>query len=141
MTNFKINYLSIYQHLAYFVFFGLMLYHILNTLFKAPQIDLNIVFGAMSGYIIIGLMGSFLMIIIDDLYPNAYTYTDGSNLAHFDYLYFSFVNMTTLGLGDILPNKPPAKGLVIIHTLVGQLYLSVIVGIMVGKYIVLYRSQ
>ncbi len=135
-ANFDIKYLLIYQHLSYFVFFALILYHILNTLFNSVQIDLNIVFGAMSGYIIIGLMGSFLMIIINELYPASLTYTNGGDLTHFDYLYFSFVNMTTLGLGDIIPKRPPAKGLIIIHTLVGQLYLSVIVAIMVGKYIV-----
>ena len=128
--------LILVQNIAYFLFFSVLLLHILITLFQTSQIDLNIVFGAMNGYIIIGLMGSFLMIMVNELYPDAYLYNDDSKLTFYDYIYFSFVNMTTLGFGDIIPKKPPAKGLTVIHTLIGQLYLTVIVGIMVGKFIV-----
>lgn len=134
--NPKNSSLILIQNLAYFLFFSVLLLHILLTLFQTSQIDLNIVFGAMNGYIIIGLMGSFLMIMINEIYPDAYLYNDDSPLVFYDYIYFSFVNMTTLGFGDIIPKKAPAKGLTVIHTLVGQLYLSVIVGIMVGKFIV-----
>ena len=123
------------QNIAYFLFFSVLLMHILLTLFQTSQIDLNIVFGAMNGYIIIGLMGSFLMIMVNEIYPDAYLYNDDAPLVFYDYIYFSFVNMTTLGFGDIIPKKAPAKGLTVIHTLIGQLYLSVIVGIMVGKFI------
>lgn len=131
----KNNQLILVQNIAYFFFFSVLLLHILRTLFQTPQIDLNIVFGAMNGYIIIGLLGSFLMIVVNEVYPDAYLYNDGNKLVFYDYIYFSFVNMTTLGFGDIVPKKTPAKGLTVIHTLIGQLYLSVLVGIMVGKFI------
>ena len=134
--NPKGSQLVLIQNLAYFLFFAVLLLHILLTLFQSSQIDLNIVFGAMNGYIIIGLMGSFLMIMVNEVYPDAYLYNDDTPLIFYDYIYFSFVNMTTLGFGDVIPKKAPAKGLTVIHTLVGQLYLSVIVGIMVGKFIV-----
>ena len=134
--NPKGSQLVLIQNLAYFLFFAVLLLHILLTLFQSSQIDLNVVFGAMNGYIIIGLMGSFLMIMVNEVYPDAYLYNDDTPLIFYDYIYFSFVNMTTLGFGDVIPKKAPAKGLTVIHTLVGQLYLSVIVGIMVGKFIV-----
>ncbi len=127
-------YLPFAQHVSYIFFFLLLLNHILKTLFQAKEIDLNIVFGALSGYIIIGLIGCFMMLSLNTIYPDAYAYTTNKSLKYYDYIYFSFVNLTTLGFGDILPKKDVAKGLTVIHTLIGQLYMSVIVAIMVGKY-------
>ena len=126
---------KIIQQFAYIIFFFLLLTHILKTLFQRRKIDLNIVFGALSGYIIIGLIGCFMMQSLNMFYPDAYTFATNEPLKYYDYIYFSFVNLTTLGFGDILPRKDVAKGLTVIHALVGQLYLSVIVAIMVGKYI------
>lgn len=129
------SYLPFIQHLSYILFFFLLLIHILKTLFQAEEIDLNIVFGALSGYITIGLIGCFMMLSLSTIYPDAYIYSTNEPLKYYDYIYFSFVNLTTLGFGDILPRKNVAKGLTIIHTLVGQLYMSVIIAMMVGKYI------
>ena len=128
------NILKFSQQLTYIVFLFLLLAHILKTLFQRKEIDLNIVFGALSGYIIIGLIGCFMMRSLNILYPDAYTFSTNESLKYYDYIYYSFVNLTTLGFGDILPKKDVAKGLTVIHTLVGQLYMSVIVAIMVGKY-------
>ena len=127
--------LKFIQHIIYIAFFFLLLIHILKTLFHTKEIDLNIVFGALSGYIIIGLIGCFMMLALNTIYPDAYQYASNDSLTYYDYIYFSFVNLTTLGFGDILPKKDVAKGLTVIHTLVGQLYISVIVAMMVGKYV------
>lgn len=124
------------KHISYILFLFLLIKHILKTLFQAKEIDLNIVFAALSGYIIIGLIGCFMMLSLENIYPDAYSYaTSDEPLKYYDYIYFSFVNLTTLGFGDILPKKDAAKGLTVLLTLIGQLYMSVIVAMMVGKYI------
>jgi len=56
-------------------------------------------------------------------------------LSECDLIYHSFINLTTLGFGDIYPQKDPVKALAIIHALIGQLYLTVVVATMVGKFI------
>lgn len=127
------------QHSTYIIFFGLLLLHILKTIFVTKEINLNIVFATMCGYLLIGLVGCFFMMALSEIYPNAYLYNNGKTLSYFDFYYSSFVHLTTLGFGDIIPQIAPAKGLTIIHTIVGQLYLSVIMAIMVGKYITTKR--
>ena len=47
-------------------------------------------------------------------------------------LYFSFVTLTTLGYGDIVPVNSFAKVIVIFTTLSGVLYLAVFVATLVG---------
>jgi len=53
----------------------------------------------------------------------------------YDFIYFSFINLMTIGFGDVLPNSFPAKAIAIIHTLFGQMYLAIVVAMMVGGYL------
>jgi ion channel len=43
--------------------------------------------------------------------------------------------MTTLGYGDVTPISPSAKSTVIIIALAGQLYLTILVAMLVGKFL------
>jgi hypothetical protein len=49
--------------------------------------------------------------------------------------YFSFVTMTTLGYGDIVPVSSAARGLATLQAVVGQLYLAVLVARLVGLHV------
>ncbi len=46
--------------------------------------------------------------------------------------YFSFVTLATLGYGEIVPHHPVAQVLVSIETVLGQLYVAVVVAWLVG---------
>lgn len=46
--------------------------------------------------------------------------------------YFSFVTLATLGYGEIVPRHPVAQVLVSVETVLGQLYVAVIVAWLVG---------
>ena len=50
------------------------------------------------------------------------------------YVYFSFVTLTTLGYGDISPVSQQARSLALVEAVVGQLYLAVLIGKLVGMY-------
>ena len=47
-------------------------------------------------------------------------------------MYFSFVTLTTLGLGDILPMSPIARLLVILEAIVGQLFPVILIARLVS---------
>ncbi|TKB47210.1 two pore domain potassium channel family protein [Thalassotalea mangrovi] len=49
-----------------------------------------------------------------------------------DFVYFSFVTITTLGFGDISPSIPMTKFLVYLEATVGQFYLAILVASLVG---------
>jgi hypothetical protein len=56
-----------------------------------------------------------------------------SELSNFHALnYFSFVTLSTLGYGDILPISPVARMLAWLEAVFGQLYLAVLIGHIVG---------
>ncbi len=50
-------------------------------------------------------------------------------------VYFSFVTLTTLGYGDIVPTSATARMLAAAEAVTGQLYLAVLVARLVGLHI------
>ena len=51
-------------------------------------------------------------------------------------VYFSFVTMTTLGYGDIIPRTSLARALISLQAVTGQLYLAVLIARLVALHIV-----
>jgi hypothetical protein len=92
----------------------------------------------MSGYIALGLIMSFMFVIINHYYPYSFS---GVNFNNVDYagkvdtfLYFSYVTLMTLGYGDIYPLTPIAQKATILCGLIGQFYLVIITAVIVGKF-------
>ena len=68
-------------------------------MWKRPVIDVHTVLGAICIYVLIGMMFSFIYATIDLLGSEPFfVQTNVANTA--DYLYFSFVTITTVGYGD-----------------------------------------
>ena len=95
----------------------------------------NMILVSITGYFIIGLIGGFLADGLDQLYPGAYSYSTGKELELYNYIYYSFVTMTTLGYGDIIPVTDKSQSLALILVMSGQLYLSVIIAINISKFL------
>ena len=49
-----------------------------------------------------------------------------------EYIYFSFVTLTTLGYGDVAPIAPLTRALAFLEAAFGQLYLTILVAALVG---------
>ncbi|MBT8083404.1 MAG: potassium channel family protein, partial [Gammaproteobacteria bacterium] len=52
-----------------------------------------------------------------------------------DWLYFSFVTMTTLGYGDVAPISATARTLAYMQAVFGQFYIAILVAGLVSAYI------
>ena len=52
-----------------------------------------------------------------------------------DFVYFSFVTLTTLGYGDITPASPTVRTLTILEALVGQLFIGILIARLVSLQI------
>lgn len=81
------------------------------------------ILGAVVLYLLLGLEWAVGYGIIDAYLPGAFT-GSGRGIQH--WVYFSFVTLTTLGYGDIVPVARAARSATILEALVGQLYPAVI---------------
>jgi hypothetical protein len=67
--------------------------------------------------------------------PNSINVRDENVLATTDLIYFSFDTITTLGYGDITPNSPLTKNVAVFLSFAGQIYLTMVIALLMGKYL------
>ena len=100
----------------------------------------DMIFGALSVYLLIGIVFAFAFMIVETLAPGSFdglTFSmtgDDPREVH-RFMYFSFVTITTLGYGDLLPILPAARALAYMEAILGQIYLTVLVARLVAMYI------
>ncbi len=125
---YMIDFIRIY---ATCFFYLILIYVLTRNFLVAESINLKVVIGAMSGYLLIGYLGAVTIEMMDFHHPESYKMSKENS---FDFTYFSFVSMLTVGYGDIIPSTLAAKSLTILISLFGQLYMAVGIASFVGKF-------
>jgi len=118
--------------LLIFVYFIFLFIELVGQIFKSKNITLNVVLGAFSGYIMIGIIGYFVFRIIFLLNPESFAIPE-NNIQSL--IYFTFITLTTIGYGDISPLSEIARNFAVMLGLVGQFYNTVIIAIIIGKFL------
>ncbi len=90
---------------------------------------------AINIYLLLGIIGSILFRLIYTFDTQSFISINNNSLKVFDFIYYSFVTLSTLGYGDISPVHPMARSVAMFISITGQLYLTMIVALLVGKYI------
>ncbi len=124
--------LSLSCSAVFLVLLGAML---LGDVLTGTRFDSETLFGAVSIYILLGLIYALAYMFLNLVSTSLVDNTGVANLDSrdpIDFLYFSFVTLTTLGLGDITPQNTVSKGLVTSEAVLGQLYLTILVARLVG---------
>ena len=126
-------------------FFGFIASIIIKHIFSfRSKVDVDLIYGAVSVYLLIGIAFTELYMIFALLNPNAFTGFDAtadlSTVAR-SLSFFSFVTLTTLGYGDITPTESYTRVLAYTEAIIGQLYLTILVARLVGTYIAQSRSD
>ena len=117
---------------------------ILSHVLKAERVSREKIFGALSVYLLLGVIWAFLFLFVDFLSPGSFRYGQDESLTGVEMVYYSFVTLTTLGYGDIVPISPSARALATLEAVTGQLFLTVLVARLVGLHIThssRYRSE
>lgn len=101
------------------------------------SVDLNRLVGAISLYLLLGILWTIAYSTVELIDPgsisNLSAESAGGQLS--ELIYFSFVTMTTLGYGDIVPVSPIARSLAYIQAVFGQFYVAILVAGLVSAYI------
>lgn len=100
-----------------------------KVFFSPGKIDINRIVGAIAIYLLIGLIWAVVYVAIASVDRSAFDIDVGRAWIESlpEFVYFSFVSLTTLGFGDIAPSAPIAKFVVYMEAIVGQLYLAIMV--------------
>ena len=105
---------------------------ILQRILKSPTITVRLVLGALAIYLLLGLTYAYLYPLVHYVTrePFFVQTTDPSSV---DYVYFSYVTLTTVGYGDFTAYSSVGRMVAVSEALGGQLYLVSAVALLVGN--------
>ncbi len=106
---------------------------IVRRVLARPVVTLQSIYGALSAYLIIGLMFAAIYAGIDHL-ASAPFFADGKVASTQTYQYFSFTTLTTLGYGDFTAAGNAGRALAVMEALTGQVFLATLVARLVAAF-------
>lgn len=123
-------------NVTYMAYFIITTVEVFRQILLARKIDLNMIAGSFCGFIMLGILGSFLLTIIEEGNPGAFS---GIRVGSFndtfqDLIYYSFVSILTIGYGDILPVSQTARKASMLLGIVGYFYNIFVIGITIAKF-------
>ncbi len=95
-----------------------------------PQINMQSILGLLAIYVLLGLLFSWLFMLTTNL--GCPFFANGSQDLG-SYVYFSYVNLATVGFGDLTPQPGAPRALAVAQAILGQLYLVSVVAIAVSR--------
>ncbi len=98
---------------------------------KQNGVSLHTMFGVLCIYLLIGSLFAFAYGLIDSVGSQPFFAQHETGTTK-DFLYFSFVTITTVGYGDLTAATNLGRSLAIAEALTGQIYLVTVVAAIVG---------
>ena len=133
--------------LSWTLMVGWSVVRLVKRLASEQHVNLSVLMGAAAGYLLIGLTSGLVMVGVETIQPNSFepmTMPNGADMSNASVLewmpvfaqinYFAFICLTTVGFGDITPMNPLARMLAVSTGVIGQLYLAVVMGILIGRF-------
>jgi hypothetical protein len=124
-----------------FLFFILVVIGLIYQIATTKSVTARVIVESINGYLLLGIVFSIIVMIVARSVPDAYSLAGKPldrtlGLRQMNVLiYFSFTNYTTLGYGDIVPTVPLSRAVSTLASVSGQIYLTVIIATLVGKFL------
>jgi hypothetical protein len=101
----------------------------LSRILRQKRVTYETILGALCTYVLLGLLFAFAYLAVSDL--SGPFFSQPGPHTQSEYLYFSFVTLTTLGFGDLSPAVGLPQALTVLEALSGQIFLVTMVARMV----------
>jgi hypothetical protein len=121
--------------LAFDVFIVVVIF---RRVFSHDKPTAETVFGALCIYLLVGFSFASAYGLVANVHPHAFYLNPATNLHtipdRFDFIYYSFGTMTSLGTPGITPVSGEARSLSVIESILGILYLAVLISRLMAAY-------
>jgi voltage-gated potassium channel len=124
-------------------FLSMILFSVLSCfiagrhVFNWRETDANSLVGAVCVYMLMGLIFAMIYNMFAYFWPNGAFQGlafDRQTVQFDNFLYFSFVTLTTAGYGDITPVNPFLRTLTYLEMISGQFYMAILVSALVAHF-------
>ncbi len=131
--------LGVMVHGGAVVFLGFTACIVLSHVLKDEEVTADKIYAAICAYLLIGLLCGFLFSVIENVWPGSFQMAQtvgpepGDKLMLFTY--YSFITLSTVGYGDVIPLSPVARSFSFVEAVTGQIYLATLIARLVGLHI------
>jgi hypothetical protein len=109
---------------------------ILSQILREGATTSRRIMGAVAAYLLLGVIWSLAYYLITLRIPEAFSiqraFAIGGESLHSQLFYFSFVTLTSLGYGDIVPLHPVVRMLAMLEGVAGQLFPAILIARLVS---------
>jgi hypothetical protein len=123
--------LTILEAAAPLAFFLLVGAALLVRVFRPGPVTVHRLLGAVALFVVLGVDWGLAYQVVEVAWPGAIR-MGGAPASLQDAMWLSFVTITTVGYGDVVPVMPIAKSLAALEALTGVLYPPVLIGLLLS---------
>jgi len=120
------------------LFYVFTMVQVLRYVLRPAEVTGDTLVGAASVYLLAGLAWGVLYALAEYLAPGSFELGESGippgEPAVSEFMYFSFVTLTTLGYGDMTPITQAVRSFVMLEAVAGQFFLAVLVARLISLY-------
>jgi voltage-gated potassium channel Kch len=125
----RLNLLEVAPSLVLFVLISAAL---LVRVFRPGRITVHRLLGAVALFLVLGVTWGLAFQAVQVVHPDAIL-MNGKAASPQEAMWLSFVTLTTVGYGDVVPVHPLARSLATLEALTGVLFPSVLIGFLLSQ--------
>lgn len=136
---FKLHFLAQLLFVFNVCFFIFIIFHFIVRIAHSKSVSAIVILNAINAYLLLAVLSAIIIKFIHSIdlgaidFPQSETFINGVPQVS-DFQYFGLVTLSTLGYGEIVPVSPIARSVSTLITIVGQLYIAIILAMLVGKF-------
>jgi hypothetical protein len=109
---------------------------LLRAVLRSTTVTHDTIYGALSVYFLFAITWGVGYFLLTNLQPGAISLDPARHPNHrmdwSDCIFYSYVTLTTIGYGDMVPITPQARSLSILEAVSGTMYVAVLIARLVG---------
>jgi len=119
------------------LFYAYMTIAVFLEVIRVHDVSADTLYGTLCAYLLLGMAFGSLYDLIETLHPGSFQINVDSAITEIRWrtlIFFSFMTLTTIGLGDVTPATAQAQSLTSVEGVMGVLFVAVLIARIVGIY-------
>jgi hypothetical protein len=126
------DWVTLTSSLLHAPFYFYVSYSLIRYLFHDDRVTTDELYAIGSAFTVVAWGFAYVFLAVAILAPGTIQPLGTGSSRFFDLLFFSFTNLTSVGLSDILPTGDHARSMVILEQVAGVLYVGMVVSRLVA---------